>query len=393
MAGVSPTRPVIVWSAYDALKKAYSLAVISLGVPIVMDQHFGGQPGRAESIVAGSLLLGNVAVGLAAPALGRLADRMGATSLLPPLNAATALATAALGWALMERPFVAAGLFTISFIGFQLALALYDSLLARLAARGDRVALSTGAWAWGFTGSLAALSGIALLGGINAATFAPIAVTLAAAFMVFAFAFRSLDPPAAASRVPRVPCPGAAKWLLALTFIVYDGIDTLTLFVPLFMTREMGISTPSLLVLLFVMQAVAIPSTLAARGLSVRFGTSTVLQGTLLVWMGVCFGLAASSTYSGVLFIFAITGVVLGSSKALLRGALAEAVPPGRRAEIFGWSTTAMRASALIGPVLFSAVVTSSGSMRTAFSIHSVFFLAGIMGLTGYARGAVERAR
>lgn len=378
MAGVAAVR---LWFVCDAVKKAFSLGVVSLGFPIVLDQSLRRDQGLAETIVATTLLFANVVVALLSPVIGRVADRQGIARLCLYLAFVAGSATLGMSHAIQREPHAAAVFFGVGFIAVQLSVTLYDSLLVQLAARGERNQLSFAAWAWGFVGSLTVLAIAGLRGSIDRITLTILASVMAFSLIGIAIAIQRQPVSVAfGSPLPGEPWPPNVKWLMLTTFATYSGIDTVAAFVPLFMTRDVRISARELLLLLLMMQLVAIPMTLLAGRLVARVGPAKVVEASLLVWVGICVLLSQIRSFMGAVLVFTITGVVLGVSKAALRGAMAEVAPAFRGAELFGWATSSIRVAAIAGPAAFATTMYFTGSMRFAFLSQITLFGCALFG-------------
>ena len=379
------SRDLVIWSSFDAIKKAFSLGLISLGFPLVFDHAFQQVPGRAEMVLAVALLLGNLCAGLYSPVLGRYSGKVGAARPIRWLVLLTSITIAGAAWILPNHPVSAAALFAVGFAGFQLTTVLYDSLLVFLSPKGERGEVSSRAWAFGFGGSLSVLAVLWWSGELNMSVFSSLVWFILTVLVVLGlllsqcadrlFALRSsrLFTNSMSRRLKTAP-EISPFWVLILMFFVYDGIETLTAFVPLFAKREVGLSLRDILFLLLIMQSTAIPATLLASRLLSFLRFSTIVAVFLIIWIAICTLLSLAISFRELLLISVVTGIVIGSTKAILRAWLAEIVPVENAAQVYGWSGAALRSSAILGPALFACVSAITGSMSSAFLANACLF-------------------
>jgi MFS-type transporter involved in bile tolerance (Atg22 family) len=72
------------------------------------------------------------------------------------------------------------------------------------------------------------------------------------------------------------------------------------------------------------------------------------------------------------LAIIVLLSIVNGATQAVLRSMIAQAVPRGQAAEFFGFNAFVGTISAAIGPILYGALATITGSERIALASFGV---------------------
>jgi MFS transporter, UMF1 family len=104
-------------------------------------------------------------------------------------------------------------------------------------------------------------------------------------------------------------------------------------------------------------------------------------MGSLVMWIGVI--VAAYFIRRGDEFQFYLVavgiGLVLGGTNALSRSLFSQLVPPGKEAEYFSLYEIGEEATTTVGPLLFGAIGTATGSFRPAILSLVAFFLLGLV--------------
>ena len=176
------TRPVLAWALYDVASSTYAALVPTFFGVFFVSVIAADAPGaqaRWGAIAAIALVIS----GVFAPLVGAWADRHG--RMLGPIAAATALcvaATSMMPTGAPGRTLWMASLFVAAQVGYTLAVALYDSLLVRIAPRTHVGRVSAFGWTVGFAGGIVAL--LAALGVMHGVPADGQAARLSIAFMV-----------------------------------------------------------------------------------------------------------------------------------------------------------------------------------------------------------------
>jgi UMF1 family MFS transporter len=160
-------------------------------------------------------------------------------------------------------------------------------------------------------------------------------------------------------------------------YLINDGVTTVGYFCVIFFMTTFGLPVEHVLWLTLLFHVIAIPSTAFFGWLGGRWSERGALFVTLAIWIGVLLIMASATQPFVPLLLTVMIGLVLGSTQALCRSLYAGMIPTERTSEFYGFNALAGRASAALGPALFGAVSTISGSQRVAMLSHAVFLAAG----------------
>lgn len=395
------TRPVLAWALYDVAASSFAAVVpvfFGLFFVAVVAQDLPGAQAKWGMIAAAALALG----GVAAPFYGAATDRRG--RWLGALLAATALcavATVAMPAAARGDVPLAATLFILAQVGYTLAVAIYDSLLVRLAPHTHVGRVSGFGWAVGFAGGIAALlAALAVMRGVPAEAQA---ARLSDAFMVTGLLFAAFAVPAlaglrhfAASDAAGRPGAPAARGAYASVvdtlrhwrrhrqvfrfligyYLLNDVLVTVLFFIAIVMRARFGLTVEGLLWLVLLYHVLAAPATLAFGHAADRWGqrpTIYLLTGIL----GVALLLLAFGTWRATpVAVVVLLALVYGSVQAVCRSLFALLVAQEKTGELFGFNAIAGRLSAALGPLVFGAIAAATGSEAAALASLVVFLLA-----------------
>jgi UMF1 family MFS transporter len=294
-------------------------------------------------------------------------------------------------------------------VGFESAIVFYNAYLPELAPPERQGRLSAYGFAVGYVGSAVGL-GAALpfaLAGHYAGAF----LVTAALFGLFAVpAFLFLPPDRAGTLTLRgavrtgfvqtratlrriLAIPDLRRFLLAYLFFE-DGINTVVYFSSVFAGHTLGMSTPEVIRLYFVVQLAALGGAwLWARPTDLR-GPKFVLRVTLLQWCLVVTGAYFVQTQAQFLVVAVLAGTGLGAVQAAARTLMAALIPRGQEAEMFGFYALCGKTAAIFGPMVFGlASRLTGGNQRVAIVVVGVFFVIGLVLLGGVRAGGPTAGR
>lgn len=188
--------------------------------------------------------------------------------------------------------------------------------------------------------------------------------------------------------------PGTLKYLIA--YLIYnDGIQTVIFASSVFLEQELfrGPNPTFLLSIFLVVQFIAVFGALLFERLAYIINTKNAIVVSLVLWSGVviyAYGFLRVTYQAWIMAI--IIAIVLGGSQALSRSLFSRMIPPGREASFFGIYEVSERGTSWIGPLVFSVVVSRTGSYRQALLSLIFFFIVGLIGLlfTNTARAVHE---
>ncbi|HKI99555.1 MAG TPA: MFS transporter [bacterium] len=435
------TRERVGWIAYDWANSAFVLCVITvigsayfvgvfeaaahnaghLAVGPAPAMRIGGVAVTAEA--AWSLVVGLSAaiVAFSSPLLGAIADGGGhKMRFLRAYCLTGAVATACL-W--VGMPWWAVGLLVlIGNVGFEGGNVFYNAFLPEIAGPAEQDAVSSGGYAFGYIGGVLALI-LALIffvpprGDVHNAFLLVGAWWAGFALVTFALvpergATRSrpagVGPVRGAWREVRTTLghvarmPQAALFLGA--FLLYnDGIATLisnatpyalqNIYLDRALTQHITLN--ELIPAIIMIQIIAFPGSLFCGWLATRYGEKAALYFSLVVFAGVVTYGQVVTQLAEFYVMCALIGVVLGGSQAISRSLFASFVPAGRNAEFFAFFALSSKFSAMLGPLVYGALLLLTGETRLALLSLTVFFVAGgvLLYFVNIERGRADAAR
>jgi UMF1 family MFS transporter len=176
------------------------------------------------------------------------------------------------------------------------------------------------------------------------------------------------------------------KFLLA--FLIYeDGVNTVIVFSSIFAATTLGFISQELIFLYLIVQTTAFAGSLVMAGPIDFWGPKKVVILSLILWASVA--VIAFFIQSKIHFwaLASCAGLGLGTVQAASRAFYVQFIPQGKEAEYFGVYSLVGKSSAIFGPLLFGYVSSSFGNQRPAILSVAVFFLAGLIILSGVKGG------
>lgn len=408
------------WALYDWANSVFMTTILMVFPIYFMRVAAAGLPAAvASSRFAWATTGAMVAVALLAPVLGAAADygrlkkKMLATFLALGVVATAGLALVARGdWLL------GLSLFVLGNVGVTGSIVFSDSLLPHVAREDEVDRVATAAFALGYLGGglLFAVNilwieqpgwfGFADAGVATRASFLSVAVW----WLVFSLPLllRVPEPQTrAAARVPRRLIAGAladlgetlgelrryrqAFFFLAAFLVYNDGIGTVIRMASLYGT-ELGIAPGPLMGAILLVQVVGIPCSFLFGALAGRIGAKRSIFLALAVYSGITVYAFFMKTASQFFVVAGLVGTVQGGSQALSRSLFATLIPRHKSSEFFGFFGVFEKFAGILGPAVFAAMITLTGSSRPAILTLVLFFVVGAVLLAGVDVDAGRRA-
>jgi MFS transporter, UMF1 family len=395
------------WAMYDWANSVFMTTGILIFPIYLADVASAGSPvavATARYSMATTVSMALVAV--LSPILGAIADY---TAMKKKMLAAFALMgiLATGGMYFIERGEwrLALILFLFANTGVTASIVFYESLLPHIAREDEVDRVSTAGYAMGYLGSsLLMVLNIAwiqkpALFGISSPEMAIRLTFLSSALWWLVFTIPLLR------RVPEPPLrleaderPGlnpvavgfrrlhetlreirAFKhtFLFLLAFFIYnDGIGTIIRMATIY-GREIGIERASLLIPLLLVQVVGIPFTFLFGALADRIGAKPAIFAALAVYLLIAI-LGYRMTTARDFFVLALlVGTVQGGSQALSRSVFSTLVPRHKSSEFFAFFSVFEKFAGILGPAVFTIMISATGSSRSAILSIIAFFVAG----------------
>jgi UMF1 family MFS transporter len=175
--------------------------------------------------------------------------------------------------------------------------------------------------------------------------------------------------------------PLTARYLLG--YLIYnDGIQTVIVAASTFLEQELfPEGNPVFLLEIFLMvQFVAVAGALLFERLAYLMKTKNAIILSLIIWAGiVIYANRFLHTVAEAWVLAGVIAIVLGGSQALSRSLFSKMIPDGKEASFFGLYEVSERGTSWMGPLLFSLVVSRTGSYRLALLSLIFFFVVGLI--------------
>lgn len=408
--------PILSWILFDFATTIFSYVVLTryFNEWIVIEL---GQPDFVLGLMSAGVALALV---VALPSLGVLADRLGRHKPLLAVFTLTAIGgTALLG--VVDGVLVALVVAGVAIFAFNSAEAQYHPLLATVAPPERQSRVSGVGVAVGYVGTIVALLALGQLvaDGSNQRAFLPTAglyLLFALPCLLFVRDHRSArrtEPNASGTRLAAVPIAALrqltesvrdaagrphGRFLLA-RFLYVDAIATVIAFMTVYARRTGDFSSGELNILLALSTAFAILGALAAGALAGRIGPKRVLTATLAGVVVVLVATGVSGSSDLLWGAGPLVGAALGSVSASDRVLFLRLVPADRRGEDFGLYALVGKVSNGFGPLVLwggtvalladgLALTTTLGASRVAICVLAASALGGLLLLRGLSVAA-----
>lgn len=375
--------PVISWALYDLANTMFSMSIVSLYFSLWVVNVMGGNDQMYGNANALSMAL----MFLTAPLLGAISDQ--ASQRKPFLIASTLLCvtftallgTAGLFWSLV--------FFVVANYMFQAGLIFYDSLLPEVSTPENRGRVGGLGIGLGYMGSFIIVGlGLMIVKDELPASYITMFRLTALLFLIFAlpcFFFVRERPRRTAGLSWRAVTgafgqvrhtvqharefPGLIRFLIGRVFYT-DPVNTVIVFMGVYVTNEVGFTTTEAQVLLLVAIAAAVVGGFVWGVVVDRIGPKRSLNLVLGLWM-VAFSAAiaiAVFNWPKVLFWFvgALAGIALGGTWAADRPWMLLLSPPKFVGEFYGLYSMVGRFAAIVGPFMWGFIVDTLGLGRPA---------------------------
>ncbi|HJP72407.1 MAG TPA: MFS transporter, partial [Candidatus Limnocylindria bacterium] len=402
----------LAWALYDFANTIFSFAIVSFAMSLWSIRFLGEADGTFwfTAAVSVSVLLNAIV----SPVLGAMSDRVGRRK--PFLAFFTALCiggTVVIGVVDIRLGLVA---FAMANFAYQAALIYYDAILPDVARPVTRGRLSGIGVALGYCGTL--LVGVLLLLGISTdpdgrstpSTF----LLVGGLFLLFAGPlfllvreesrargrFSALDAARSWTQLRTTmrdarETPGLLRFIVA-RFFYSDPVNTAIAVMSAFAVHAVGFTEGQALQVLLILTVVAVIASFGWGFLADRWGPRRTLFAVLGTW---ALGLAIITLFlSTVPFLIAgaMLGAGLGGVGVVDRLMLLRLSPPDRIGEMFGLYGLAGKFSAVIGPIVYGAIVATllntldKGAYQVAIGSLFVLLLIGLFVLRGVPEGTPE---
>ena len=437
LARLALHRPELrAWAMYDWANSGMITVVVTAVFPIFFARVCYPEDGElsAAGVHAWSTTISLAVIALLAPLLGVVADRTRSKKRL--LAVFAGLGSIACAGMFFLRPGqweAAAALFMLANIGASGSFVFYDALLPHVASEDEVDQLSTSSFALGYLGgglllalNLAWIREPAWFGLPSGEGLTPAEASLPARLAFLSVAvwwalfsiplLRRVREPEGSGDLPAgltfsgafvaaVRGLGATlrellgyrqAALMLLAFLIYnDGITTFIRMASAY-GEELGLDPGQMMLAILLVQFLGVPCTFGFGAVAARVGAKRSVLVGLAVYILV--GLLARGLDSSADFFLmaALIALVQGGTQALSRSLFASMIPAARSGEFFGFFAVFDRFAGILGPLLFTLVLSWTGDVRDAVLPLLGFFVVGGLLLclvkVDEGRAAVRRA-
>jgi UMF1 family MFS transporter len=397
------------WCAYDWANSAFPTVITTFVFAAYFAKAVAADDVTGTSQWAYAMSASALALALAGPVLGAIADNAGRRK--PWVGGFTGAAVLASGMLWFASPDPSSVLWVLVFaaianFSFEMAGIFYNAMLPSLAAPAILGRISGWGWGLGYAGGLTCLV-VALvllvqpdppLFGLDAEAAEPVRATalLVAVWMaVFSLPFFLLTPD---TRSKGVSAGAAVRQGLAslagtfrrardykpvliylLSHMIYtDGLNTLFTVGGIYAAVTFGMDFNELLIFGIAMNVTAGLGAFAFGWVDDWIGPKTTIfiaVGALTV-LGAILIVVESKT---LFWVFGLPlGIFFGPAQSASRSLMARLAPPNLYAEMFGLFALSGKATAFLGPFLFGLITGLTGSQRWGLATILGFFIVGL---------------
>lgn len=397
------------WAMYDWANSAFVTVITTAVFPVYFAQVAAAElaPATATARYGTATTVALAFVAVVAPFLGTLADFVARKKrFLGAFMGLGVAATACLWFVDRGDWLLGAGLFIVANVGASGSFVFYDALLPHVAPEEELDRTATSAFALGYLGgglllalNLAWILRPAWFGMPEDGTLPTrlAFVSVAVWWALFSIPLlRKVDEPPRRVDPGEDPAARAAvvtlrrlkrtlgdlrdyrhAFLLLLAFLLYnDGIVTIVRFATVYGT-EIGIGQGALIGAIVMVQFVGVPFAFLFGSLADRVGAKRGVLLGIAVYAGISVLGYFMQTATHFFLLAGLVGMVQGGTQALSRSLFASMVPRHKSGEFFGFFGVLNKMAAIIGPALFTAAVTLTGSSRYAILSIIVLFVGG----------------
>jgi len=390
------------WGLYDF---ANSLANITISFYFVL--WFVSDLGGEDILVSGAVALTTVFLLCVQPFLGAVADRSGKRLLFFRWSSVLcAILLATLGIVALSQPeprMISKGLVILCFAGFQLfyqsSLAFYSSFIDDVSARKTKEGVSGLGMALGQLGNIVGL--IVMLPvaenfGRSSVFLVAAGLFLIASLPTLIFLKESPSPRTAvmpswkSTWIKLRQQPNVLRYLVTYYFFA-DAVLTLQLFVALYLQEVGGLSDKMKTLTMVVGLLFAVIGALFSARFARRLkSTKRAISWLIALWVVFLVALAVSSSTAMFIVVTILNGAAFGALFALSRAYYAQLIPKHEYGEFFGIYVLFERASSVLGPLVWSAVIAGFAFAGTDRYRYAMFSLAAIVAISYFCLRTVK---
>lgn len=392
------------WVFYDWANSAYSIIITTAVFPLFYKAaatNAGVSAANSTAYLGYTIAIATFILAMLGPILGTIADYQGLKKrFFKFFFIMGVVSTALLAFIPTEKWWLLLVCYTFTAIGFAGANVFYDAFLVDVTTEKRMNRISSYGFGIGYIGSTIPFIICIAIIILAQNEILPITTTLASkiAFLITAvwwgvFTIPMLKNVHQLFYIEREPNPIVnsfkrlgqtfkeiskykALFLFLLAYFFYiDGVGTIISMSTVY-GNDLGISTTSLLIILFVTQVVAAPFAILFGKLAERFTAKKMLYVGILIYMIVCTYAYFLKTTLDFWILAMLVATSQGGIQSLSRSYFAKLVPKEKSNEFFGFYNIFGKFASIMGPLLVGVTAQITGhSKYGVFSLIILFFI------------------
>ncbi|MGG1574325.1 MFS transporter [Fictibacillus sp. NRS-1165] len=392
------------WIFYDWANSAYSIIITTAVFPLFYKaaaMKAGISASDSTAYLGYTIAIATFILAILGPILGTIADYQGMKkNFFTFFFGLGVISTALLVIAPSDQWLILLIIYTVAALGFNGALVFYDAFLIDITTEDRMNRVSARGFGLGYIGStIPFLISIAIII-LAQKERLPFSTTAASkiAFLITAFWWAVFTIPMFKNvhqiyYVEQEPSPVKNSFIrlgktlkeikqyrplflfLLAYFFYIDGVGTIISMSTAYGT-DLGISSTSLLIILFVTQVVAAPFAILYGRLAEKFTGKKMLYAGIAVYIIVCIYAYFLKTTLDFWILAMLVGTSQGGIQALSRAYFAKLVPKKNANEFFGFYNIFGKFASILGPLLVAVTAQVSGNSSSGvFSLILLFII------------------
>lgn len=377
---------IIGFGLYDFSNSAYILIFNAFLFPIYFREVVFLNDKNSDFYWGLSLSISILSAVLLSPFIGLVADRTNRKKILLYLILAVTIGMVFLSTLNSQNKLLYTLFFILTNMCYILSLSIYDSFLPYVSTTEKRALVSGFGWGLGYLGGILCFV-LVLISKNFGASYQSCFLITAIFYIIFSLLSISLLPSIKGQpfnesfiEISKTILNRKILILLLAFFLINESIHTIIYFSSLYGRFTIGIEINEMGYILLGIQLIAFPSTWIIGLFASRKGEKRIINYTLVVWIIIIILIIMAKSFTDIIFVAILTGFVIGSTQALLRSYFSLKFLDKFSGFFFGFYSIVTRASSLLGPVIFGAISSLSGSQRlAALSILVPLVIGGII--------------
>lgn len=405
-------RPVLSWCLYDWANSVLATIIFTFVFSVYFSRSIVGDETIGSAYWGYAVGIAGGVIAVAGPFLGAVSDAWGPRKpLLGLLTLVTIVSTVAMFWALPDVSYTLYALILVGIatVGFELAQAQYNSMLADIAPVGKIGRVSGWAWSLGYFGGLVclviALTGFIGLGdgggflglsGDDSVNVRATCLLAAGWYAIFALPLFLYTPDRV--RIPRrkglvreamqklwrtvlsffTTSRNTARFLIA-SAVYRDGLNTLFTVGGLYAAGTFGMEFKEILIFAIGLNVTSGVGAFAFAYMDDRAGAKRTIIVSLLALICLGGGIILVDDKMHFMILALLLGLFIGPAQSASRSMMARLAPKETSAELFGLYAMTGKSIAFLGPLCFAAVTQITQSQRWGVATILVFWAVGLV--------------